>query len=595
MADRAAGKRWAVASRRTVAKLAPAAGEDVPAPSGAAVVAELTALSLVELMDLPVRPAKRGDGEDGAAALPDDLTALDLADLLALSLSGDELTDPQETLAVAPAAAAPSEAGNPPADAQAEERAPVSGGAGVAVQALLSSPLGPFDDPGGGVFAGLFGAGSGPALVAAGPLVGIPGAVSASVTFEPADSAGGALLNAPGPAAVGNGISPPNRIVGPGFHAGTDGVNVIVGTSLSEGRGGEEILFGALGDDQLIGNGNEDRLLGGVGNDSLDGGAGNDILIGGAGNDVGLGGSQGDLYLFQQGSGSDSFSGGGGLDGILLIAPGGGAPALADWSLQLAAGSATWGASQVNLTPGATGRVLFGDGSTIAFDGVEVISWASSYGVDGGNSLVRVAAAGGDSLIGGTREDTLFGSAGDDLLQGGSNEDLLLGHAGDDLLFGGSQNDLLLGGDGRDALDGGAGNDLLDGGNGADILFGGAGNDRLIWDFNDSLIDGGSGNDTLQIDADGLDLSAFGAALRSIEVLDFEADAADNWLRLDAADVLGLSGSGTLTVLGGLGDAVDAGRGWTDGGLVGGFQIFTQAGATLRLDVDLAVNPDILL
>ncbi len=57
--------------------------------------------------------------------------------------------------------------------------------------------------------------------------------------------------------------------------------------------------------------------------------------------------------------------------------------------------------------------------------------------------------------------------------------------------------------------------------------------------------------------------------------------------------MLGISDTDILTVLGDAGDSIDAGTGWTDGGIVGGFHVYTQGLATLNLDVDLAVNPDI--
>ncbi len=57
--------------------------------------------------------------------------------------------------------------------------------------------------------------------------------------------------------------------------------------------------------------------------------------------------------------------------------------------------------------------------------------------------------------------------------------------------------------------------------------------------------------------------------------------------------MLSLSDTDILTVLGDAGDSIDAGTGWTDGGIVGGFHVYTQGLATLNLDTDLSVNLDI--
>jgi hypothetical protein len=50
----------------------------------------------------------------------------------------------------------------------------------------------------------------------------------------------------------------------------------------------------------------------------------------------------------------------------------------------------------------------------------------------------------------------------------------------------------------------------------------------------------------------------------------------------------------TLTITGDSGDTVNAGAGWTDGGIVGSNHIYTQGSggttATLVVDTDVAVN-----
>jgi hypothetical protein len=76
------------------------------------------------------------------------------------------------------------------------------------------------------------------------------------------------------------------------------------------------------------------------------------------------------------------------------------------------------------------------------------------------------------------------------------------------------------------------------------------------------------------------------------------ADSASNTLTLIAADIVSLSDSDTLTIDGDAGDSVDAGTGWTDGGIDGaGNHVFTKlvgaALATLAINEDVTVNPDI--
>jgi VCBS repeat-containing protein len=156
---------------------------------------------------------------------------------------------------------------------------------------------------------------------------------------------------------------------------------------------------------------------------------------------------------------------------------------------------------------------------------------------------------------------------------------------------------LLVAGVGDDTLTGLAGNDTLIGGNGADALSGGADDDALIWDPADTTVDGGTGTDTLLVGAGDLDFSA--TALSAIEKVDLGTANGNNTLTLTAADVINISDTSTLTVTGGAGDSVDAGKGWT-GGLPDGFGhvIYTQVVglslATLVVDAGVSTNPDIL-
>ena len=121
-----------------------------------------------------------------------------------------------------------------------------------------------------------------------------------------------------------------------------------------------------------------------------------------------------------------------------------------------------------------------------------------------------------------------------------------------------------------------------------------AGDDTLVWDSSDATIDGGTGSDTVQVKSGDADLTTFAGTIVGIEEIDLEADTGANALTLAAQDVLDISDTDVLTVLGDSGDSVDAGTGWTDGGISGGFHVYTQGLATLNIDTDMTVNPDIL-
>ncbi|MEO1681229.1 MAG: G8 domain-containing protein [Pseudomonadota bacterium] len=107
-----------------------------------------------------------------------------------------------------------------------------------------------------------------------------------------------------------------------------------------------------------------------------------------------------------------------------------------------------------------------------------------------------IGADGDDEARGGEGEDSVWGKAGADLAFGGVGRDEVVGGHGEDTLSGGKGGDKLRGGWGEDILKGGKGDDNLRGGRDADQLFGGGGDDKLV---------GGKGSDTLTGE-DGADL-----------------------------------------------------------------------------------------
>ncbi|MBA2466569.1 MAG: DUF839 domain-containing protein [Sphingomonas sp.] len=141
-------------------------------------------------------------------------------------------------------------------------------------------------------------------------------------------------------------------------------------------------------------------------------------------------------------------------------------------------------------------------------------------------------------LIGGNKNDRLFGS--------GANE-TLRGNNGNDSANAGSGNDALYGGNGNDALDGGAGSDRLFGDNGEDKLIGGAGNDQLS---------GGNGSDYFIFDNRAetgfdtiLDFSGGDRVLTTVQLADANNDGiipfgADGELDLFGTSELDISNKG---------------------------------------------------
>jgi VCBS repeat-containing protein len=224
--------------------------------------------------------------------------------------------------------------------------------------------------------------------------------------------------------------------------------------------------------------------------------------------------------------------------------------------------------------------------ATILADGSLAVSWQSA-GQDGNANgvfarIFDASVSTGHAFVGSPGNDSFIGGAQADKASGGGGDDILIGGAGDDV------------------LDGGAGNDQLEGSLGVDQLFGGSGDDILLWDSSDAVIDGGAGRDTLEIGSGDVDLTAFPNKIGGLEVIDLASDGAANHLILNAQDILDISDTDVLAVLGDGLDSVDAGSGWTQAGNDGqGNDIYTQsiggAIATLIVDSDILLNGDILI
>ncbi|NNE84231.1 MAG: hypothetical protein HKN28_09705 [Alphaproteobacteria bacterium] len=225
--------------------------------------------------------------------------------------------------------------------------------------------------------------------------------------------------------------------------------------------------------------------------------------------------------------------------------------------------------------------------SNVPIDVPQGVSFSGGGGID-----MIIGTAGDDDLRGKGGNDTIDGLAGDDTIDGGGGKDSLIGGDDADELIGKGGSDTLEGGAGDDTLNGGGGSDFLDGGLGFDDLIGGGGADILVWDFADLNINGGGNTDTLRIDGGDADIAAFGGTISGIEYVDLESDAGANTLTVSYADVLAMTDNSDTLVIDGSGlDSVDAGAGWTDGGMSGGYHTYTQGSgpntATLLVDTDI--------
>jgi Ca2+-binding RTX toxin-like protein len=344
----------------------------------------------------------------------------------------------------------------------------------------------------------------------------------------------------------------------PATIVGTDGNDTIKGTP------GRDVIVGLGGDDQIYGYGQDDVICGGAGDDVIWGGAGNDRLFGGDGHD-----------LIDAGPGNDISDGGpGDRDGATFW------DASAPISASLVTGTATGEGSDTftnmeELHGGPYNDTLTGDAVNNTL-----------FGLDGNDTLA--GGDGNDTLSGGEGNDVLDGGAGQDTvwfyaatgpihaslatgtstgqgndtftnfesLSGGDYGDTLVGDSGDNFIWGNGGDDTLSGGAGNDLIDAGPGNDTSDGGPG----------DRdgaTFWDASGpitaSLVTGtatGEGSDTFT-NMEELHGGNYNDTLTG--------DAGTNTLfGLDGNDVLN-GGDGTDFLNGGEGDdVIDGGPGQMD-------------------------------
>ena len=264
--------------------------------------------------------------------------------------------------------------------------------------------------------------------------------------------------------------------------AGSDTVESSVSFTLQQGLDTLQLL----GNANVVGGGNGDQqnvITGNAGNDTLIAGSGSDTLVAGTGIDTLIAGSGHDLL---QGSGGDTFVLGGSGSAEIQVARGSG-------TIQFGAGVT---AADLNLSlgvgsDGSPALLISGDGLAVTVDG----GWQGSIGdfdfADGSQlTLAQLLAAGhvqsstlafgnsnfvldvtpGDSLQGGTGNDTLVGTGAGDTIVAGSGNQALAGYGAGDVLVGGVGDDSLYG----------SGGGTLAAGSGTTTLYGGPGSNTYL-------------------------------------------------------------------------------------------------------------------
>ena len=172
---------------------------------------------------------------------------------------------------------------------------------------------------------------------------------------------------------------------------------------------------------------------------------------------------------------------------------------------------------------------------------------------------------------------------------------LAAGNADQLLAFGFRGNDTLNGSSSADRINGYRGDDIMNGKGGIDKVNGGAGNDTLVFGAGDTLLGGTGLLDTLRISAAALDLSNDTAnpntRLTGFEQIDLRTGI--HALKLAEADVLDMSSTSTIKILGDALDSVNiVGAEVAGGDAPVGFTLYTIGSAILIIDSDISVvNP----
>jgi Ca2+-binding RTX toxin-like protein len=150
------------------------------------------------------------------------------------------------------------------------------------------------------------------------------------------------------------------------------------------------------------------------------------------------------------------------------------------------------------------------------------------------------------------------------------------------------QGDQITGSSGADRLSGFGGNDTINGKGGKDIVNGGTGNDTMVWGNGDTFF-GGGGTDTIRIGAGDVDLTAV-AQNKIVNTEQFDLRIGAHTLTLNRGDVLDMSRTDSVRILGDASDTVDIAGGFAEVGTLDGYTTYKLGdGAKLVIDQDIVV------
>jgi len=233
------------------------------------------------------------------------------------------------------------------------------------------------------------------------------------------------------------------------------GVDAGGGKDTVRGTTDGELIDGGAGKDKLYGGGGDDDLRGGTGDDRIYGEDGDDVLIGGAGRDDLRGGAGDDTFVVSGADDArDKISGGDGFDTIL-----------SDGDIYFTGRPDFSDIEEIKIAS-EEGRIITGSGLNDALDFLRITMMDGVEAIDagGGRDTVHGTNLFGDTILGGSGKDRLYGEGGDDMLEGGTGDDRLYGGEGDDVLEGGAGRDLLTGGRGDDTFlfEAGGGSDRVE-------------------------------------------------------------------------------------------------------------------------------------
>ena len=204
---------------------------------------------------------------------------------------------------------------------------------------------------------------------------------------------------------------------------------------------------GGDGNDAIIGSGNADEINGGAGDDRITAARGNDaVLKGGEGND---------LFIWNNGDGTDTVDGENGADQQDVN----GDPTQGDeFTVVPLDGRAQF--DRVNLGKFGISMGTVERLSMNTFGGDDKITAENGAGI----ALLMDGGPGSDNLTGADGRDIINGGDGVDTLTGGGQDDRIVGDRGNDNMVGGDGDDTMVwnNGDGTDKADGDAGYDTVE-------------------------------------------------------------------------------------------------------------------------------------